>query len=115
MCRVLPLVLAMFLCCSVQGQKRTALAVSANVDFAIKNLITNDAGIGFGLNGNFFAQKKLQLRLEASLDHFIGSKLLWVDSTGNQYTGNPTMISFKGGPEFFFTKQLSLAGLYGYV
>ena len=80
-----------------------------------QGLGTNDAGVGLTAYSNLFAKNKLQLRAEGSLDHFFGSKELMIDSIGNHYYDNPTMISIKAGPEFYLTENISIAALYGYV
>ncbi|MGZ3938054.1 MAG: hypothetical protein ACXVLT_05060 [Flavisolibacter sp.] len=100
---------------AAQSQKNYSLSVSANFDFLTAGLGMNDAGIGFTIHYNSFAQHKLQLRTEVSLDHFIGSKLLMLDSAGNQYYDNPTWLALKSGPEYHFTRGLAVAVLYGYV
>jgi len=97
------------------SQKNHSLAASADFDFLTNGLGMNDAGIGFTIHYNLFTRSKLQLRTEASLDHFFGSKDLMIDSAGNHYYDSPTMLAFKAGPEFHFTKGLALAVLYGYV
>jgi len=96
-------------------QKNYSLSASANFDFLTEGLGTNDAGIGLTVHSNLFAKKKLQLRAEGSLDHFVGSKEVMIDSVGNHYYDEPTMISIKAGPEFYVTKNISVAALYGYV
>jgi hypothetical protein len=97
------------------AQKKITAAVLGQFSFAATNLATNDAGVGATVAVNFFADKRLQLRTEASVDHFIGSKELLRDANGNSLPSNPTITSIKAGPEFFLTKSLSVAGLYGYA
>lgn len=103
------------MCCGLFGQKKIAVSALAQFDFAATNLANNDAGFGATLALNAFAQKRLQLRTEVSLDHFIGNKILLVDAYGIEYPSHPTVISVKAGPEFFLSKNLSVAGLYGYA
>ena len=100
---------------SAHSQKNLSLSASVNFDFLTEGLGTNDAGIGLTVHSNLFAKKKLQLRVEGSLDHFVGSKELMIDSIGNHYYDEPTMISIKAGPEVYVTKNISIAALYGYV
>lgn len=113
--RIFVLFLTLPCFCTVQGQKNYSLSTSIHFDFGTKGLSTNDAGIGLGVHSNFFSKKKLQVRTEAAVDHFIGNKLLYIDNLGNHYNGNPTMISLKAGPEIFIFKNISVAGLYGVV
>lgn len=101
--------------CTLYAQRKVGLSLIGRFDFGATNLVTQEAGIGGSLAVNFLLQKRLQIRIEGSADHFIGSKLLFIDMAGNHYGGNPTMLSANGGPEYFFTKTLSLAALYGYV
>lgn len=98
---------------TAQAQKNYSLTASANFDFFLSGLGINDAGVGFTIQPNLFAKKRLQLRTEISLDHFIGSKELMIDSFGNQYGDNPTMASAKAGPEFNISQNFAVAVLYG--
>jgi hypothetical protein len=100
---------------AAHSQKNYSLSASADFDFLTQGVGMNDAGIGFTIHYNFFAQNHLQLRTEGTLDHFIGSKDLMVDSSGNHYYDSPTMLALNVGPEYHFTKGLALAVLYGYV
>ena len=97
------------------SQKNYSLSTSANFDFLTAGLSMNDAGIGFTIHYNLFTQQKLQLRTEASLDHFFGSKDLMVDTAGNHYYDSPSMLALKAAPEFHFTRGLAVAVLYGSV
>ena len=98
-----------------QSQKNYSLLASANFSFLTNGLANNDAGIGLSVRGNAFAKKRLQLRTDASLDHFIGDKLCYIDAFGgNCYPSNPTMFNLATGPEFFM-RRVSIAALYGYV
>lgn len=97
------------------AQKNYSLIASGNFDFLLSGLGTNDAGIGLALHSNFFTKQRLQLKSEASLDYFGGSKLLMIDSMGNHYGNNPTMIGVKAGPDFRITKKISVSALYGFV
>jgi hypothetical protein len=38
-----------------------------------------------------------------------------IDSIGNHYYDEPTMIGIKAGPEIYVTKNILVAALYGYV
>ena len=100
---------------TAMAQRKFSLATSTNFSFAARGLGTNDAGIGITVHPNYVLKEKLQLRGEASLDHFIGNKLLFVDPLGNPYTGNPTLVGFKAGPEYLLSPNLSFAALYGFV
>lgn len=97
------------------SQKSYSLSASGNFDFLVSGLGTNNGGLGIIVHSNFFTKDKLQLGAEVSLDQFLGSKLLMVDSLGNNYGNTPAMLSLKLGPEFFITKNTSLAALYGYT
>jgi hypothetical protein len=99
---------------NAQSQKNYSLLASANFSFLTNGLANNDAGIGLSVAANVFAKKPLQLKAEASLDHFIGDKILYRDAFGKKYPSNPTMLNFRAGPEFFINK-ISIAALYGYV
>jgi hypothetical protein len=96
------------------GQKNYSLSASGNLNFLVGGLGLNNGGFGITIHSNFFLKKKLQLKAEASLDQFLGSKLAMVDSLGNPYNSNPAILSFKAGPEYFITKNTSIAALYGY-
>lgn len=113
--RSVAILLLLFSASSTLAQKNYSLFVSANFDFLTKGLGTNDAGFGLTLHSNFFTKQRLQLKAEVSLDHFIGNKLLMVDSLGNHYYGNPTMLSIKAGPEIFIARKISVSALYGLV
>ncbi len=97
-----------------KAQKNYSLSASSNFSFLTNRIGQNDAGIGLSVAANAFAKRPLQLKAEASLDHFIGDKLLYRDAFGNDYPSNPTMLNFRAGPEFFINK-ISIAALYGYV
>ena len=98
-----------------QGQKNFSLSASGNFDFLVRGLGLNNGGFGIFVQPNFFAKHKLQLRVEGSIDQFLGSKLLMEDSLANPVGGStPAVLSFKAGPEYFVTKNISFAALYGY-
>jgi hypothetical protein len=99
---------------NVHSQKNYSLTASANFSFLTNGLANNDAGIGLSVRGNAFAKKRLQLRTDASLDHFIGDKSCLLNPSGGCYTSNPTIFNLATGPEFFI-RRVSIAALYGYV
>jgi hypothetical protein len=70
--------------------------------------------LGFQLLRMPLQKGPCNLKAEASLDHFIGDKLLYRDALGNDYPSNPTMLNFRAGPELFINR-ISIAVLYGYV
>lgn len=96
-----------------QSQKNYSLSTSVNFSFLTEGVTLNDAAIGLSLHGNAFAKKRLQLRTDASLDHFIGNKLCYIDPSGGCYP-DPTMFNLAMGPEFFM-RRVSVAALYGYI
>jgi hypothetical protein len=105
--------LFLFFFAFAKAQRKYAVALGANLNFATKGLGTNDVGIGFVLQSTYTLHSKLLVRGEAGLDHFIGNKLLYADAAGNTYSGNPTIVSVKAGPAYKIAENLSLAALYG--
>lgn len=99
---------------NVHSQKNYSLTVSSNFNFLTNGISLNDAGIGFSVSANAFAKGRLQLKADASLDHFIGDKQCLLDAFSECYESNPTMLNFRIGPEFFMGR-ISLTTLYGYV
>lgn len=97
------------------AQRRFALVASTNFDFAVTGFGTNNAGIGFTLSPGFVVAPRLHVKAEASLDHFVGSKLAYIDGAGNILGDNPTVLSGKVGPEIFLSSKVSIAGLYGFA
>jgi hypothetical protein len=98
-----------------KAQRNFSLSALANFNFLTTGLGVNDAGVGLSVQGNAFAKKKLQIKAEASLDHFIGDKRYYTDAFGNDYPSNPTLRNFRMGPEFFVNNNISMTALYGYV
>jgi hypothetical protein len=99
---------------NAHSQKNYSITASSNFSFLTNRIGNNDAGIGLSVAANAFATRPFQLKAEASLDHFIGDKLLYRDAFGNDYPSNPTMLNFRAGPELFINR-ISIAALYGYV
>jgi hypothetical protein len=104
-----------FFSLSVQAQKNFSVSTSVNFNFGVSGIAINDAGMGVNAMANYFTAKKLQLRSEASLDRFIGDKQLFIDSLGNHFYGNPTMIGLTIGPEFVLTEHLTVSAGYGFA
>lgn len=99
---------------NAHSQRNFSLSASGNFSFLVRGSGLNNGGFGINIHSNLFTKNKLQLRAEASIDQFLGGKLLMEDSLGNPYNSNPAILSFKAGPVYFVTKNTSIAALYGY-
>ena len=73
--KMLPLFLFPFLFLQAQAQRNYSLSTTGHFNFLVGGLGLNNGGFGLDIASNFFAKKKWQLRIEGSIDQFMGSKL----------------------------------------
>ena len=100
---------------SAHSQRNYSLSGTANFDFLTNGLGANDDGVGFSVLSNVFTKKRIQLKVDASLDHCFGDKILIMDSLGNNLPSSATLVGLRLGPECFVTDKISLSALYGYT
>ena len=103
-----------YLSLPTSGQSNKFLTLNANIafNFKTKGLGTNDAGVGFALDGTIFANHKLQLLIEASTDDFFGDKLFIVDAQGRN-TKSAVIYSMRVGPQLFILKNIAISTTVG--
>ena len=101
------------LSCFGQFDKSTTLRATANFNFTLNGLATNDAGVGLGIDASFFSKHRLQALIETSADWFFGDKLLILDSATGKAAKSTAVHSIKVGPQFFITKSIALSATYG--
>jgi hypothetical protein len=101
------------LSCFGQFDKSITLRATANFNFALNGLATNDAGVGLGIDASFFSKHRLQALIETSADWFIGDKLLVLDSATGKAAKSAAVHSVKIGPQIFITKNLAVSATYG--
>lgn len=111
-----PLIILIFCFLSIksycQFDKPFNLIASANFDFKLKGLATNDAGMGLNLDAILFAKHRLQLLIETSADRFIGDKFLIIDAQGRE-NKNAAIYTIEAGPQFFLSKRIALSATIG--
>lgn len=95
-----------------QFDKTFSLITSVNLDFKLKGLATNEAGLGINIDAILLAKNKLQLLLETSADKFIGDKTLIIDAQGSE-TKNAAIYTINAGPQYFVSKRIAFATTFG--
>jgi hypothetical protein len=95
-----------------QFDKPFSLITSVNLDFKLKGLATNEAGLGINIDAILFAKHKLQLLVETSGDQFIGDKTYIVDAQGRE-NKTATIYTINAGPQFFVSKTFALSTTTG--
>lgn len=113
--RILCLIFSLLFVFSVKAQNFISLSTSGNFDFAVSGLELNEVGIGANVGINLFASRKLQFKIESGVDNFWGDKTGHADSAHHIINDPCRLLNLKAGPEFFFTKNFSVAALYGYA
>ena len=101
------------LSCFGQFDKNTTVRATANFNFTLNGLGTNDAGVGLAVDASFFSKHRLQALIETSADWFFGDKLLVLDSATGKAAKSAAVYSIKAGPQFFISKNVALSITYG--
>lgn len=96
-----------------QFDKSTSLRATGNFNIVLNGLATNNAGLGLGFDASFFAKHKLQVLIEISSDHFIGDKVLIIDTITGKENKRAAVYSIMAGPQFFVFKNIAVSATYG--
>ncbi len=101
------------LSCFGQFDNPITLRATANFNFTLNGLATNDAGVGLGIDASFFSKHRLQALIETSADWFIGDKFLVLDNATGKAAKRAAVHNIKAGPQFFIFNNLALSATYG--